>query len=207
MSNVLPHVFYHSFFLAKASIANMDRQAELTMSKSDRSAASHLSWYKVNMKCLLPNIDSLEAPWIQGPCPVDLFMPGAQQSECLLNSATNMSLFHLDNNVFGGSPELWANSLPINYSIKSNQIKSLYLGWKHSWKEIFVTFHLAMSADAVRRCVLESNKRYTKWRQTDDIRASSRSASGYQTKVWLPATACIYMQNTQDVPQRTRSSG
>lgn len=43
---------------------------------------------------------------MQGPRPVDLFMPGAQQSECLLNSATNMLLFYLDNNVFGGSPEL-----------------------------------------------------------------------------------------------------
>ena len=196
-------IFFLSLFLskAKASIANMDRQAELKMSKSHRSAASHLSWYKANTKFLFPNIDSLEPPWMQGPRPVDLFMPGAQQSECLLNSATNMLLFYLDKNVFGGSPELWANSLPINYSIKSNQIKSLHLGWKQT----FVTFHLATWSGAVR-CLLESNKRGTKWHQADDIRASSRSASGYQTKVWFPDTACICMQNTQDVPKRTRGS-
>lgn len=49
VSNVLPHIFSHSFFLKprQAQPTWIDK-LNLKMSKSYRSAASHLSWYKAN---------------------------------------------------------------------------------------------------------------------------------------------------------------
>lgn len=119
-----------------------------------------------------------------------------------------MLLFYLDNNVFGGSPELWANSLPINYSIESNQFKSLHLDWKHSWKETFVTFCLAMSSGAVRRCLLESTKRSTEWHQADDIRASldqpvgTKPRSGFQPQ--LAFTCRTHKMSLKEPEDQTR---
>lgn len=61
----------------------------------------------------------------------------------------------------GASPELWANSLPIHYSLKSNQIKSSDLDWKYSWAGSLANFHpeqchQVLSGDVTSRAIKET---------------------------------------------------